>query len=691
MHHLRLAVTALALLAAALPLSAQDSWISGPDMAMTRQRHSATLLSDGRLLVAGGAYDFWGEAATATCEIFDPTTETWSSAASMSVARSSHTATLLPSGKVLVTGGYNGGGYALSSAELYDPTNDQWSTLDAMSYGRYRHQAIVLNSDEILVVGGRQGNIDGGGAMTIWAPVSTCEIYHVSTDTWSAAASMNEVRVECGLALLPDGRVLAAGGINDTLVISDWGQPASQTCEIYDPVTDAWTTTDWLQSARNFVRLVTLDDNTVLSVGGEYDQFALYDSEIYDVYNATWSQTDSLGSPRIVAEVLKLPNGDVMTIGGWAYLWSSQTSTVETYSVNDADWSPLASLSVDRGWHTATLLGNGDIIVAGGTGSNGQPLQSTEIYRMNSGAFAIAAISDAPGDEGGFVRVVWNPHQMDRRGASGSVGGYAIYLRDDVDGEPVAGAPSGKWRMVGSTEARGLKRYALTVASTATSTPHDRRPSEYFVAAIGGGDNVAFTGIERGAAFDNRGPAPATALRATAAGSSVELAWTGSSSEDVDHYEVFSGDVPGFAIDESSRIGTTSSATFAASGTAGRYIRVRAIDHASNPGPATPPVNVDGTTIAPVLPVIYSFSVGNAYPLPTSGGTTIPVVLPAPATVTVTLVDELSRVVARIDGLELAAGRNPVRLELGSLPPGAYTCTVRAGTRLESTRVTIVR
>src|SRR5688572_15061769 len=110
-----------ALLLTALPASAQNAWISAPDMAMTRQRHTATLMADGKLFIAGGAYDFWGEIAAETCEIYDPWFETWTSAASMSVARSSHTATLLPNGKILVTGGYNGGGYALSSSEIYDP------------------------------------------------------------------------------------------------------------------------------------------------------------------------------------------------------------------------------------------------------------------------------------------------------------------------------------------------------------------------------------------------------------------------------------------------------------------------------------------------------------------------------------------------------------------------------------------
>jgi hypothetical protein len=691
MHHLRRAFAAVMLLASAVPLSAQDAWYAGPDMAMTRQRHSATLLSDGRLLVAGGAYDFWGEIATETCEIYDPSTDSWSNAASMSVARSSHTATLLPSGKVLVSGGFNGGGYALSSAELYDPISNSWTSVDAMGYGRYRHQAIVLNDDEILVVGGRQGNADGTGAMRIWAPVSTCEIYSVSADTWTPAAPMNETRVESGLARLPDGRVLAAGGINDTLVISDWGQPASRTCEIYDPVTDTWSLTDSLQSARNFVRLVTLDDNTVLSVGGEYDQFALYDSQIFDVYAERWLPADSLGSPRIVTEVVKLPNGDVISIGGWAYLWSTQTNTVEHYSVTDAAWGPVDALTYNRGWHTATLLGNGDIIVTGGTAADQSPMRSTEIYRLNREAYAIAAVSDAPGDEGGFVRLFWNSHAEDQRGAAGAVTGYAVYLRDDQNGQPLSGVASGKWRMVGSTDARGLGRYALTVPALETSTHASLRPSEYLIAAVNNGWTVAMTPVASGAAFDNRGPNAVQSLRTETGGNGLSLAWSGSTSADVDHYEIFSGDRPDFVVDDNSRIGTSSQASFSTSGAAGRYIRVRARDAASNPGLASPPIRTDGATAAPVESTATEFSLGSVYPLPARDAAMLPVTLASTGIVTVSIYDQLSREVARVDGLMLPAGRSVVRLDLGSLVPGSYVCTVSTGAHQSSTRMTVVR
>lgn len=689
MHQLRVATTAFIILFSHAALFAQSNWISATDMSSTRQRHSATLLSDGRLLISGGALDFWGEVASATCEIYDPATEAWSSAGAMTVARSSHTSTLLPNGKVLVTGGYNGGGYALSSAEIYDPVTDQWTSTTSMTYGRYRHQAVVLNADSILIIGGRQGNVDGHGVMNIWAPVSTCEIYRISDGLMLAAAPMNETRVESGIALLPDGRVLVAGGINDTLVISDWGQPASKTCEIYDPVVDTWSYTDSLQSPRNFVRLVTLDDNHVLSVGGEFDQYALYDSEIYNVYTGTWNLTDSMSSPRIVTEVVKLPGGGVMSIGGWSYLWSSQTNTAEYFTPETTNWNTVESMSIDRGWHTATMLDNGDILVAGGTSSRGNALASCEIYRVNSlSTFSIAAVGDAPSDEGGFVRVFWNPHPQDVRGAS-AVSGYSVYVRDD-QGTQLEGTDGGTWKVVASTDARGLRRYALNVPSPETSSSEVRRTREYVVAAIRGTSVLRVTPSVTGSAFDNKGPAQVKTLRAVPENSRALLTWQGPASTDVDHYEVFRGTSPDFVMNATTLIGTSTTSTLQAPTSEG-YFRVRAVDRASNAGVPSAPVTLDGINASPGTDGVRSISIGSAHPIPAADMLVVPVTSSQSCRASIRIVDALSREVATLSSYALAPGMNAVRIDVSGVAPGSYLCFIAIDGKLHSTRFVVAR
>src|SRR5690349_19947389 len=133
------------ILTQAIPARADGSWTSVNPMGITRAQHTATLLSDGKVLIAGG-YDQPGSPSSivfrASTEIFDPATNAWSSMASMTIARSGHTATLLPGGKVLITGGYNGG--YLASAELYDPTSNTWSSAGSMVAARVNHTSTLL-------------------------------------------------------------------------------------------------------------------------------------------------------------------------------------------------------------------------------------------------------------------------------------------------------------------------------------------------------------------------------------------------------------------------------------------------------------------------------------------------------------------------------------------------------------------
>jgi hypothetical protein len=128
---------------------------------------------------------------------------TWSPAASMTIARYGHTPTLLPSGGVLVAGG-NGSGGARASAELYDPGSNTWSPVASMSIGRYFHTATLLSSGKVLVVGG-----SSSGAL------ASAELYDRASNTWSPAASMTIARSEHTATLLSSGKVLVAGGADD--------------------------------------------------------------------------------------------------------------------------------------------------------------------------------------------------------------------------------------------------------------------------------------------------------------------------------------------------------------------------------------------------------------------------------------------------------------------------------------------
>src|SRR5512140_26592 len=138
-------------------------WTAGPglftatgSMHAARGHHTATLLPDGRVLIAGG-YD---EPTTclAGAELYDPATGSFTVTGSLANARASHTATLLPSGKVLVTGGISfgpaGGPPYLASAELYDPATGTFAPTGAMATPRSGHTATLLQDGRVLIVGG---------------------------------------------------------------------------------------------------------------------------------------------------------------------------------------------------------------------------------------------------------------------------------------------------------------------------------------------------------------------------------------------------------------------------------------------------------------------------------------------------------------------------------------------------------
>ena len=168
-----------------------------------RRYHTATLLPDGRVLVAGGKGSI--NLSLASAEIYDPASGTWSDTGSLSTGRFAHTATLLPDGRVLVAGGYNGGALSLASAEIYDPASGTWSDTGSLSTDRDRHTATLLPDGTVLVAGGFNGGYLASG-----------EIYDPATGTWSDTNPLNTPRHYHTATLLPDGRVLVAGGYNST-------------------------------------------------------------------------------------------------------------------------------------------------------------------------------------------------------------------------------------------------------------------------------------------------------------------------------------------------------------------------------------------------------------------------------------------------------------------------------------------
>ncbi|HEX7491450.1 MAG TPA: kelch repeat-containing protein [Candidatus Limnocylindrales bacterium] len=173
--------------------------------ALGRTMSSAVLLQNGRVLIEGG---YGQDGITDTAELYDPATGSFRSAGSMGIGRIWDTATLLPDGRVLIVGGdaaEPGDATIPTSAQLYDPVSGKFTATGSLNYGRHDHTATLLRDGRVLIVGGFQSD-----PLDSYRPVS--ETYDPATGKFSPAAPLVFPTANHTATLLPDGRVLIAGG-----------------------------------------------------------------------------------------------------------------------------------------------------------------------------------------------------------------------------------------------------------------------------------------------------------------------------------------------------------------------------------------------------------------------------------------------------------------------------------------------
>ncbi len=302
-------------------------WFPGASLSSVRSHHTATLLASGEVLIAGGT--FFG-APSASTEIFFPNSPASASQATfgvMNVAREHPTATLLPSGKVLLVGGdfdwatrvFTGPPYV---ADLYDPI-----LLSVSPAGRspVAATATLLLTGKVLVTGGGQASL-----------------YDPATNSWTATGSMGTPRQGYAATLLGDGRVLASGGRDAVTPSSSFDR-----CEIYDPASGTWSASGSLTQARWGHGAVLLTNGKVLVAGSSATEQPV-PAEIWDPVFGSWTLQ---ASAKISAPPLLLPSGKVLF---GANLFDPAANS----------WSP-SGISELPGQST-TLWPSGEVLVAGG-------------------------------------------------------------------------------------------------------------------------------------------------------------------------------------------------------------------------------------------------------------------------------------------------------------------------------------
>jgi hypothetical protein len=184
---------------------AANAWKMAASPAVIRNWHRATLLLDGRVLVTGGDLLNGNPATSATAEIYDLRHDRWTSAGEIGGFRRAHTATLLRSGQVLVTGGLNSTGDGITSSMLYDPGSNSWVATGSMTGARGFHTATLLPSGKVLVTGGLAHLADTSGD-------TRAELYDPDTGNWTLAPGTGSSGYVHVATLLPDGKVWLSCG-----------------------------------------------------------------------------------------------------------------------------------------------------------------------------------------------------------------------------------------------------------------------------------------------------------------------------------------------------------------------------------------------------------------------------------------------------------------------------------------------
>jgi hypothetical protein len=356
------AVLIIALLPMEVRAAAPESWEPAGVLGAGRSQHTATLLGDSTVLVAGGSS---GSGRLASAEIYDPDLNSWSPTGALSTARNSHTATLLcdlnlpvcGDSRVLVVGGQDAGGNALASVELYDPATQVWSSMAPLAVARYGHSSIRLPSGKVLVTGGCCAD-----AISRTSLAST-EIWDPATGLWSRGPDLAGPRASHAIAPISNGTVIVVGGAWRAV------SPVA-TAEIYEPALNAWRPTGGLSTARVFHTATRLIGDRILVTGGSAGGCCsgLASAELFMPDTERWHPVGNMTTARQAHAAAAIQDGGAaIVMGGYSCCSEPQPirSSTEIFDYDLETFRLVGVMAQPRYAHTATTLDNGMVLAVG--------------------------------------------------------------------------------------------------------------------------------------------------------------------------------------------------------------------------------------------------------------------------------------------------------------------------------------